>query len=177
MSDNCTQLDDVKMSTDADADEPMSAHISISNFDCQLCLSMLCEPVTIACGHTFCKTCLIAVMDRSRKKCPTCRAPCHFSARGRVVNVLVSSMLKQYFPVQYAKRLAEVEEIEKSFKAQVPLFCFNEVLFPHQPFHLHFFEPRYRLMIERALETNRQFGFVPSYRPKAGQCKVSNCDF
>lgn len=38
---------------DDSSQENEVASVSIHNFDCQLCLSLLCEPVTIACGHTF----------------------------------------------------------------------------------------------------------------------------
>jgi hypothetical protein len=30
----------------------------IHDFDCALCLSLLYDPVTIPCGHTFCRNCL-----------------------------------------------------------------------------------------------------------------------
>lgn len=146
----------------------VTATIPESAFDCQVCFSLLCEPVTIACGHTFCRTCLISSLVKNKKRCPVCRTPCHTSARGRVVNLLLQSMLTQYYPVSYSKRLEEIKQIEEVERHQLPLFCFNEVMFPNQPYRLHFFEPRYRLMVQRALEGNRLFGFCPNYEPQAG---------
>jgi len=35
---------------------PPDAH---SLFECAICLSLLVEPVTIGCGHTFCRPCLV----------------------------------------------------------------------------------------------------------------------
>ena len=41
---------------------------------------------------------------------------------------------------------------------ELPLFPLYTVLFPGMPLHLHVFEPRYRLMIQRCLEANQPFG-------------------
>ena len=35
------------------------------DFDCTLCLKLLFEPVTTACGHSFCRSCLFQAMDCS----------------------------------------------------------------------------------------------------------------
>lgn len=42
----------------------------------------------------------------------------------------------------------------------MPLFPLNVVLFPAMPLHLHIFEERYKLMINRCLETQTPFGVV-----------------
>ena len=43
---------------------------------------------------------------------------------------------------------------------ELALFPLFTVLFPGMPLHLHIFEPRYRLMIQRCLEANQPFGVV-----------------
>lgn len=43
-----------------------------SEMDCHVCYSLLSDPLTMACGHTFCRTCLRHVLDHSRQ-CPVCR--------------------------------------------------------------------------------------------------------
>jgi len=43
---------------------------------------------------------------------------------------------------------------------ELPLFPLNVVLFPGMPMPLHIFEPRYRLMIARCLESDRTFGIA-----------------
>lgn len=45
--------------------------------ECGICLSLVCDPVSISCGHTFCRTCLVKTLQRSAKRCPCCRAVCH----------------------------------------------------------------------------------------------------
>lgn len=42
----------------------------------------------------------------------------------------------------------------------LPLFPLNTVLFPGMPIHLHVFEERYRLLLQRCLKGNRCFGVV-----------------
>ena len=54
------------------------------DFECGVCFNLLSEPITIACGHTFCRTCLVTSLER-RKKCPSCRSPCHIT--GELCNV------------------------------------------------------------------------------------------
>ncbi len=41
---------------------------------------------------------------------------------------------------------------------ELPIFPLNVVLFPGMALPLHIFEPRYRVMIERCLESDRTFG-------------------
>ena len=42
-------------------------------FKCAVCMDILCEPVSLFCGHIFCTVCV----DRAEvRTCPTCRLPC-----------------------------------------------------------------------------------------------------
>uniref|UniRef100_A0A8C5PS41 Uncharacterized protein n=1 Tax=Leptobrachium leishanense TaxID=445787 RepID=A0A8C5PS41_9ANUR len=43
---------------------------------CSICLNIYTDPVTLPCGHSFCRTCIGNVMDTQRAKrssCPECR--------------------------------------------------------------------------------------------------------
>ena len=42
----------------------------------------------------------------------------------------------------------------------LPLFLFNQPLFPHTEIPLHLFEPRYKILCRKALKAERLFGFV-----------------
>ncbi|CAN0095155.1 unnamed protein product, partial [Phaeothamnion confervicola] len=44
---------------------------------CGVCLSVVCQPITLSCGHTFCRTCIVRTLRRNKKRCPSCRATCH----------------------------------------------------------------------------------------------------
>lgn len=45
-------------------------------------------------------------------------------------------------------------------KVRLPLFPLPVVLFPTEAMPLHIFEPRYRRMVDRCLETDRRFGLI-----------------
>ncbi|KAL6491461.1 hypothetical protein MHYP_G00018060, partial [Metynnis hypsauchen] len=60
-----------------------SISVDQSQFSCSICLDLLMDPVTIPCGHNFCKTCLKSFWDEEDLKgvysCPQCR--CSFTPR------------------------------------------------------------------------------------------------
>jgi len=47
-------------------------YISCVACDCFFVSSLLFEPVTASCGHTFCRECLYRVLDHAQT-CPVCR--------------------------------------------------------------------------------------------------------
>lgn len=76
-----------------------SAGRGYEELSCRICLSFLFEPVTLPCGHCFCKTCL----ERERKEkerpvmCKECRDSCKVVPSYRV-NVVLSNLLAKWFP-------------------------------------------------------------------------------
>ncbi len=66
-------------------------------FTCHVCNSLLQEPATITCGHTFCKPCIPSQLLRT---CPACKTKHSLTGptAGIRCDVLLSSLLKQYFP-------------------------------------------------------------------------------
>ncbi|CAM4572938.1 unnamed protein product [Leuciscus chuanchicus] len=53
------------------------ARISQDEFLCSVCLNLLKDPVTIPCGHSFCKSCITGCWDQEDQmrvySCPQCR--------------------------------------------------------------------------------------------------------
>ncbi|WP_218081665.1 LON peptidase substrate-binding domain-containing protein [Anthocerotibacter panamensis] len=59
---------------------------------------------------------------------------------------------------------------------ELPLFPLPEsVLFPGQPLPLHIFEPRYRIMINTVLDTDRRFGVLLWNAQTNEPCTIGGC--
>eukprot|EP00468_Gymnochlora_sp_CCMP2014_P003000 CAMPEP_0167755196 /NCGR_PEP_ID=MMETSP0110_2-20121227/8689_1 /TAXON_ID=629695 /ORGANISM="Gymnochlora sp., Strain CCMP2014" /LENGTH=330 /DNA_ID=CAMNT_0007641155 /DNA_START=56 /DNA_END=1045 /DNA_ORIENTATION=- len=166
------------------ATEEMDIDIKHDSLKCSLCLSLFCEPVTIPCGHTFCRTCLYQAMRRSKKKCPFCRAVCHVDPASASVTVALAEIARKLYPKQYEQRLAEVKKVKEQFENTMPIFFYNNLLFPGVPLRLHLFEQRYRHMINRAVSSNRKFIYLPAfseYKASEGDvgliANVDDCQF
>ena len=143
---------------------------------------MLCQPVTLPCGHAFCRLCLERLLDHA-SVCPICRRNL-FSFRRRWnlhINFALWALLQRCFPTQTAARLHELETIENhpvgSLAVAADSLQSGEgggagvrkegewiavfvcmVAWPGMPCVLHVFEPRYRLMMRRVWLTTRMFG-------------------
>ncbi|KAI9741644.1 MAG: hypothetical protein M1834_000028 [Cirrosporium novae-zelandiae] len=157
-----TPLDDDYGQLDFDILNPIKETVR-SEFDCQVCSSLILDPLTTPCGHTFCRKCVARVLDHS-DLCPVCRR--HLSmapgAANQPTNKRLSDIVHAFWPYQLATRieLAAQEEASLAGGANVPLFVCT-LAFPTMPTFLHIFEPRYRLMIRRAFESgDRKFGML-----------------
>ena len=104
--------------------------LDISFFECCLCKRLMYEPVTITCGHSFCRTCIIRSFDHSQT-CPMCRSWLHevslhllvgihllflqifqaYSCNSGVVNIdkTLHRMIVEHFPVQCREQKAQLE--------------------------------------------------------------------
>ncbi|XP_017275236.1 LON peptidase N-terminal domain and RING finger protein 1 [Kryptolebias marmoratus] len=136
--------------------------LTVSDFECPLCIRLFFEPVTTPCGHTFCKSCVERSLDHN-VRCPLCKQPLQEYLRNRKYNptVLIQDIMTQLFPSQLAERKqihdAEMAELSNLTK-DIPIFVCT-VAFPGVPCPLHIFEPRYRLMMRRCMETGtKKFG-------------------
>eukprot|EP00743_Colponemidia_sp_Colp-15_P003532 GILK01003810.1.p1 GENE.GILK01003810.1~~GILK01003810.1.p1 ORF type:complete len:309 (-),score=21.42 GILK01003810.1:126-1010(-) len=161
-----------------------------SELDCAVCFKLLLNPVSIACGHTFCRTCLQSALSY-RQQCPLCRAPCLISRHAPPVNVLVQTLIEKSYPNAFRQRLQEEQEereMQRAFESTtpttiedpnatsttapstssssssarpvLPLFLLSVFVFPGCSHTFNIFEPRYRLMVARCLEGDRKFGIV-----------------
>lgn len=76
-------------------------------FDCPNCHSFLGEPVTLVCGHSYCKRCL---QRRLLSKCKLCSEPARAEWKA---NVIFCGLLEKWFPeeVKKSKTLSEVDAL------------------------------------------------------------------
>lgn len=138
------------------------ASFDASDLECSLCMRLFYEPVTTPCGHTFCLKCLERCLDHNAK-CPLCKdglSQC-LASRKYSKNVIMEELIAKFLPEElkerrklYEEEMAELSNLNKN----VPIFVCT-MAYPTVPCPLHIFEPCYRLMIRRCIETGtRQFG-------------------
>ncbi|XP_067900080.1 LON peptidase N-terminal domain and RING finger protein 1 isoform X2 [Heterodontus francisci] len=144
--------------------------LSVSDFECSVCTKLLFEPVTTPCGHTFCKKCVERCLDY-RPCCPLCKEDLRKFLQQRQYRVtqLLDALITIYFSTECAERklLNEMEMAELSnLTSNIPIFV-CAMAFPGISCPLHIFEPRYRLMMRRCLETGtKTFGMCVYDRGK-----------
>lgn len=133
-----------------------------NDVECSLCMRLFYEPVTTPCGHTFCKSCLERCLDHM-PQCPLCKESLkeHLASRKYIVTKLLETMIKHLLEEEYDDRARVQQEETKELSdlmKNVPIFVCT-MAYPTVPCPLHIFEPRYRLMIRRCVDTGtRQFG-------------------
>lgn len=140
-------------------DSKRVSNVELEDLECALCMRIFFEPVTLFCGHSYCRPCLSRAVDHD-PKCPLCRAPVHCNVSQAPIAVALASIVQRCFPDEYAERRKEAQEEMQPNASSMPMFVLPAVAFPQCSFGLHVFEPRYRLMIRRILSTNRLFAIV-----------------
>ena len=78
----------------------------VEDFECKLCYSLLFQPITTICGHTFCRECLERCLDH-RVECPCCRTVLDLHNRGdsnMEITEVLDFILAKYFTADYNER-------------------------------------------------------------------------
>ncbi|KAL3474842.1 putative ATP-dependent protease [Aspergillus californicus] len=133
-----------------------------NELDCQVCYALILDPLTTPCGHTFCQSCVAMALTHSNL-CPICRQKLNMSSsvRSERINKTLADLVQLFSFEELSSRRADLEsEIDVGGEGKLPLFV-TSLSFPTMPIALHIFEPRYRLMIQRVMESRRRkFGMV-----------------
>ena len=83
-------------------------------FDCPGCHRFIGEPVTVGCGHSYCRGCLHSALV---PRCQVCGEDMDLIKPGEAKpNVVLSALLEKWFPeeVRRAKRVGEAEALLRS---------------------------------------------------------------
>lgn len=140
--------------------------ITIADVECSLCYRLFYEPITTLCGHVFCAGCLDRSLDH-QDRCPLCKSSLsdHLAERRQSITKSIENLIKFCFSDEYEQRKlqheTEVKDLTQN-QNEIPIFVCTLAL-PRITIPLHIFEPRYRLMMRRALSTTKKFGMcMPS---------------
>ncbi|XP_072294888.1 E3 ubiquitin-protein ligase TRIM21-like [Eucyclogobius newberryi] len=80
---------------------PMSA-LNEDQLLCPICLEVFKDPISTACGHNFCKTCISKHWDNNELSCPMCNRQFHCRPLLRV-NTFISEICSQFRNLTAAK--------------------------------------------------------------------------
>ncbi|KAG8692008.1 hypothetical protein FRC11_012354 [Ceratobasidium sp. 423] len=133
----------------------------LNELTCEICFMLLCNPITTPCQHTFCSTCLERSLDHSTK-CPLCRLdlPPNAYFYQHAPNEVIVRIIAKAFPKLLQERISIAETDGRDSRLDTPIFV-CQLSYPGMPTLLHFFEPRYRLMLRRCLlSATPRFGMV-----------------
>jgi hypothetical protein len=144
-----------------------------TEMDCQVCYALYCDPYTTPCGHTFCRSCLHRILDHA-PHCPVCRralqnSPSLFGPACPSNDTIIRVTTAFWADELHQRKAAVLADgnLLSDAEFDIPIFV-CALAFPEMPTFLHVFEPRYRLMIRRALEGDRVFGMVAYQRARNG---------
>ncbi|KAF1380786.1 hypothetical protein PFLUV_G00167600 [Perca fluviatilis] len=80
-----------------------------THLKCSICMSLFVDPVTTACGHSFCKECLDRNCEYNDRLCPLCK---QILRRTPEVNIVLRSIAEQVKKTQEEDAKEEVVPIE-----------------------------------------------------------------
>ncbi|XP_036962151.1 nuclear factor 7, ovary-like [Acanthopagrus latus] len=97
-----------------------SCLLTEDEFLCSICLDVFTDPVTIPCGHNFCKTCITIHWDKNVLcQCPNCKKT--FNIRPELqVNTFISEMAAQFRQSAQQKASSSSSEQQVSKPGEVP---------------------------------------------------------
>lgn len=94
---------------------------------CSICLEYLTEPVTIECGHNFCRACLTQFCERGEPElgtalpCPQCRAP--FQQQTLRPNRQLADIVESIKTLRLQPWKAQEENLCETHQQKLQLFC------------------------------------------------------
>ena len=127
-----------------------------NDLDCGLCFELLYDPITLECGHTFCRNCIHQSFQR-KKNCPICRNFSNVDTETHPSNILLVKLLTKYHKITYENRSNSALKLKKEFKQFYSIFISNTPYFPFVISRLHMFETKYKILVDRALKKDSKF--------------------
>nr|XP_048291661.1 tripartite motif-containing protein 43B-like [Myodes glareolus] len=97
--------------------------------NCLICLSYLTDPVTISCGHSFCRACLHLSWEDSQVPvhCPTCREPSQ--QKDFRTNIVLKKLVSIARQASLMKYLSSEENKCVTHKETKGIFCMEKSIY------------------------------------------------
>ncbi|KAL0150628.1 hypothetical protein M9458_054045 [Cirrhinus mrigala] len=135
------------------------ARFSQDEFTCPVCLDLLKDPVTIQCGHSYCKSCITGCWDQEDQmrvySCPQCRqifSPRPALSRNTMLAELVEKLKKTKRPADCYAGAGDVQCdvcTGRKYKAiKSCMFCLNSYCQNHLEQHESFFKGKRHNLID-----------------------------
>ncbi|KAG1048168.1 hypothetical protein G6F43_009422 [Rhizopus delemar] len=133
---------------------PILSKLLSQALECAICCTRFTTPATTPCGHTFCKNCLVRSLDHQHA-CPFCRDALDSCPQP---TELLIDIIQQLNTDDDDDESQDVFDVNLERDDRIPLLI-GSLAFPDVDCALHIFEPRYRLMLRRVMQSNRhRFG-------------------
>jgi len=154
-------------------DFSFTAHVP--DMDCPICTEVMCDPLRLDCDHCFCRVCLIqsTYLAPDGRSCPLCRQritmknPHTHPVDERLCKAIEKAVGIEVIEARREDDARTLEALIAESKSKLPIFAMYPGCRVGEPVFLHFFEPRYKILIRRAWEGNKLFVFCGE-RPRAG---------
>ncbi|KAF7355333.1 hypothetical protein MSAN_01449800 [Mycena sanguinolenta] len=164
-------------------DPPLEKELH-TELSCEICFMLLYNPVTTPCQHVriparhfmpltphrpFAQN--VSTAPWTTATCVRCAATLCRASPSLKTTPLTRPSKRSSQPRsrrEYTARADAIAAEERDARLDIPIFVCM-LIFPGHPTALHFFEPRYRLMLRRCLEQDTpSFGMIMPARPGAG---------
>ncbi|XP_067865743.1 zinc-binding protein A33-like isoform X2 [Heterodontus francisci] len=89
--------------------------------NCPLCLEFFTDPVSLDCGHNFCRSCITQCWETERNSCPECRE--EFPERNLKVNRAVVSLAEKARKLNLNRKEKESKLQCEEHQEELKLFC------------------------------------------------------
>jgi hypothetical protein len=158
------------------------------DLECPVCLDLFIEPLETACGHCFCRLCLLITtkISVSGRACPLCRQPLAMTnpnthpVSEKLQQAVVSKLSLEEYQRRRLKATEGLRELREKALQKLPIFFMSPGVQEGDPVALHLFEPRYKILIRRAMEGDKTFvfaGHVPRPGLRATLVRVQQAAF